>query len=83
MTSWASFYRELANEANERAVEATTPSVKHKFEEVAKEQARACPHAVTHLRQQSSVALQFSRQLSIEVQRKRPPDGRPKVLGVG
>jgi hypothetical protein len=46
MSSWASFYRELANEANERAVEATTPSVKHKFEEVAKEQARACPHAV-------------------------------------
>jgi len=37
MSSWASFYRELANEANERAVEGTTPSVKHKFEEVAKE----------------------------------------------
>jgi hypothetical protein len=37
MSSWASFYRELAYEANERAVEATTPSVKHKFEEVAKE----------------------------------------------
>jgi hypothetical protein len=37
MSSWASFYRELANEANERAAEATTPSVKEKFEEVAKE----------------------------------------------
>jgi hypothetical protein len=37
MSSWASFYRELANEANGRAVEATTPSVKDKFEEAARE----------------------------------------------
>ena len=36
-SSWASFYRELANEANERAAKATTPSVKDKFEEVARE----------------------------------------------
>jgi hypothetical protein len=37
MTSWASFYRELANEANERAAQATAPSAKDKFEEVARE----------------------------------------------
>jgi hypothetical protein len=37
MSPWASFYRELANEANERAAEATKPSVKDKFEEVARE----------------------------------------------
>ena len=37
MSPWASFYRELANEANERAAKATTLSVKDKFEEVARE----------------------------------------------
>jgi hypothetical protein len=37
MSSWASFYRGLANEARERAVRAGNLSIKDKFEEVAKE----------------------------------------------
>ena len=37
MSPWASFYRELANEAKERALEATNLSEKEKLEEAAKE----------------------------------------------
>jgi len=37
MSSWASFYRGLANEAMLRAVRAADLSEKDKFEEVAKE----------------------------------------------
>jgi hypothetical protein len=37
MSSWASFYRGLANEARERAAQAANLSVKDNLEEVARE----------------------------------------------
>ena len=37
MSSWANFYRELANEAKLSATQATSVSEKHNFEEVAME----------------------------------------------
>ena len=37
MSSWANFYRELANEAKLRAAQAASLSEKDKFEEVAME----------------------------------------------
>ena len=37
MSSWANFYRELANEAKLRATQAASLSEKDKFEEVAME----------------------------------------------
>jgi hypothetical protein len=37
MSSWANFYRGLANEATERAAQAVNLSVKDQFEQVAKE----------------------------------------------
>jgi len=37
MSSWANFYRGLANEATSRAAQMANPSEKHKLEKVAKE----------------------------------------------
>jgi hypothetical protein len=37
MSTWANFYRGLANEARERALEATNLSKKEKLDEVARE----------------------------------------------
>jgi hypothetical protein len=37
MYSWANFYQGLANEAKERAAQASNPSLRDNFEAVAKE----------------------------------------------